>query len=83
MGKLGKSINETNLQNFWIKKITSSLTLSYYPWNTHFLYRYYISFMFSLKYFENKYLSCLPLCIFLLPEIFIDVSIACAWVETM
>ena len=64
MRKLRKSITETNC---WTsKKMTSSVTLLHCLKNTHFLYYKWISFIFSLKYFEEKYLTRLLLCIFCL-----------------
>ena len=52
--------------------------LLYFLKNTLFLYFNQISFIFSLKPFEEKYLSGLSLSIFLHPKIIIDVKITCA-----
>ena len=61
IGNLTKFIAENKSQVFLRKKILP-VTLLYYLKDTPF-YRNYILFIFSLKYFEEKYLSRPLLCI--------------------
>ena len=76
MGKFGKSITETKYYKLLKqkKKIPSVTFLYSQKKNTNFLYRCNVSFMF-LKYFEEKYLSRLPLSTICLQKLLLTTSI--------
>ena len=73
MGKLTETNRCTSKE-----KTNSFMTLYYYQKNTHFSYCNYVSFVFSLKYFEEKRLSRPPLYIYLPRKIIIDVRVTSA-----
>ena len=76
MGNFGKSITETKYYKLLKQKKNPSVAFLYsQKKNTNFLYRCNVSFMFSLKYFEEKYLSRLPLSTICLQKLLLTTSI--------